>query len=537
MTGGRSQNLDSQAVWDYINTQLGKRVQQSTQEFTKEDIASVGFNLSQLAEAIGRVVSHPSKYQITQFRTTITDRGLLNLLETPDVSLGLELKEQYDRGTLDIFDKVLEYQKRNRVDVEDDPIMTNFMDDSEHFLPPKPLIEDEDLSSQIKANKALTNLTQVGRDYYESFISHYLTGRFSGFDVNKIDLYAINHRVASQWARLYEIPVDLTIAPYETFFAYVGALVTQLETCTTNLKYDIDNWITILLEPLLMQFDKDYQAKINAKDEIRSFFGDRIEFRNIYTSTNADPIYLVQIYVDEDFLVSTASATSLSSAEAKASSKALEDKKKLNKIKSAVALSVERKLASSHNSLSPQTTDHGYAYTPGLEGHFEGVNHPGFQPYSTIPHGMQMANPASGGSYPYSDQSRALVKSDFGHSFSQDAAGAYPQGLVNQDYQRQLQEESDAVILVPMVTDEATVDISSKEKLNHLLIANRFSTAEYKTAKLNNSDVQVTCSIENMPMTRAIFTNKKKAGQICAQYILNHWELFHNRLNDYKNAR
>lgn len=111
----------------------------------------------------------------------------------------------------------------------------------------------------------------------------------------------------------------------------------------------------------------------------------------------------------------------------------------------------------------------------------------------------------------------------------QDPMQAYPQTLINEEYQRKLQEESESVLEAPSVTDEASIDSSSKEKLNQLLTKRRIGPAEYKTAKLNNSDVQVTCYIENIPIAKAVSTNKKKAGQICAQYILNYPEYFLQR--------
>lgn len=167
---------------------------------------------------------------------------------------------------------------------------------------------------------------------------------------------------------MYEIPVNITIPPYEAFYAYIGALVSEIELVSRDLKYEIDNWITILLEPLLMQFDSNYLTKINAKDEINTFFGDTIEFGHIYTSSNIDPVYLVQIYAGNGILVSTASSNSLAMAEAKASSKALENEKRLQKLKTYIQLISEKKEVSSLDSLSPHTEENSYAYWSGDHG-------------------------------------------------------------------------------------------------------------------------------------------------------------------------
>lgn len=518
-------HMNDDQISSFIIDVSRRRIRDAEMESTADDIASIAFNAGQVSQSIKRIIANPSKQQIEQFKEATTDKRVLYLLESHDVSLGLELKNQYDLGKLDIFDEILNYQ-HNFVEVEDDLIMDNFIKNSEYFLPPIPDIEDQELKEDIEGNRGLVNYSDLGRSYYENFVNEYLMHRFGDRDIKKLAVYANNHKVASRWARLYELPLDLKVIPYETFFAYVGALISQFGFNSNDLEFEIKNWLTILLEPILMQFDDKIQLKINAKDEIRSLLGHgNIEFRHVFTSTHFEPIHLVQIYANENMLLATSSSDSLANSEARASTIALSNTKLIDRAQKSI-----KKANESRNkaSLSPHVPDpniqHRYPPQP---------TYPTYGSYHPTPArmaGPNMAGPnLAMGQSPYMDQSKAVVQAGHGAP-----AAAYPQGLVNQDYQRQLQQASDSVFECPLVTDEAAIDTSSKEKLNQLLIKSRINPAEYKTDKLNNSDVQVTCYLDNVPIAKALSTNKKKAGQICAQFILNHWNFFHDRFNKFK---
>lgn len=278
-------HMNDDQISSFIIDVSRRRIRDAEMESTADDIASIAFNAGQVSQSIKRIIANPSKQQIEQFKEATTDKRVLYLLESHDVSLGLELKNQYDLGKLDIFDEILNYQY-NFVEVEDDLVMDNFIKNSEYFLPPIPDIEDQELKEDIEGNRGLVNYSDLGRSYYENFVNEYLMHRFGDCDIKKLAVYANNHKVASRWARLYELPLDLKVIPYETFFAYVGALISQFGFHSNDLEFEIKNWLTILLEPILMQFDDKIQLKINAKDEIRSLLGHgNIEFRHVFTST------------------------------------------------------------------------------------------------------------------------------------------------------------------------------------------------------------------------------------------------------------
>lgn len=516
-TNTKRQMMNDSEISDFINEVATKRVKKVRESLTVDDIVSIGYNASQLIESISRIKEYPSKYHIDQFKETTKDKRILYQLQSPEVALALELKAEYDVGRLDVFDKVLDYQKSNGLNLKDDGIVTTFIENAQYFLPPLPKIEDEEVRAQLESNVALKNYSYMGRRYFESVVSRYLIQRFYDREIKEMAVYATNYKVASEWARLYELPSDKKVAPHEVFFAYIGALASQIPYSTKDLEDEIKNWVTIILEPILMQFDSSNPLMTNSKDELRSRLGD-LEFKNIYVSTNPDPIYLVQVYAGGEILIGTNSHTSLGEAEAKAATDALYNISLLNKAKEFIESSnVEKR---SNFSVSPYAGDK-TLYKNGIsQPHAVAHPHPSYGFPVPQPQPITPVNPNIHPPHPM-EQPNAIVQTNF-----PGIRADYPQSLINEDYQRQLQEESASVLEAPAVTDEASIDNSSKEKLNRFLGDRRISSAEYKTAKLNNSDVQVICYIENRAIAKAISTNKKKAGQIVAQYILNYPDYF-----------
>lgn len=491
-------------IADFISEVSKKRIKLVQESLTIDQIASIGFNSSQLYEAVSRIVEYPTKFQIDHFKESSTDKTVLYLLQSPEVLLGLELKNDYDLGKLDIFDKILKFREEDGLHLEEDKIIVNFMKDSEYFLPPMPEIEEEDLKSQIESNENISNLSCLGKGLFESIADSYLFQRFADREIKEISIYTINPKIVSRWAELYQLPIRSENSPDQEFFAYVGALCSQISFSENKLKADIKNWITIILEPILIQFDNANELKVNGKDEIRSILKDA-EFRNIYTSTHPEPVYIVQIYAGGGrILVGTSSSKSLAEAEAKASTNALYDTPVLEKARKLIE--EERR---STMSVSPYT------------GEISQYNNPNTVQSTYQPYQHQLNRPV----YPR-EQTKAVAQASY---MSQDPSNSYPQGLINEEYQRKLYEENESILEAPPVTDDSAIDISSKEKLNQLLMTKRIAPAEYKTAKLNSSNVQVICYIENIPIAKATSTNKKKAGQICAQYILNYPEYFLQR--------
>lgn len=530
-TNTKRRTMDDSEILDFINDVATKRVKKVRESLNVDDIVSIGYNASQLIECISRIKEYPSKYHIDQFKESTKDKRVLYQLQSPEVALALELKAEYDVGRLDVFDKVLDYQKANGLNIKDDDIVTNFIDNAQYFLPPLPKIEDEEVRDQLESNVALGNYSYMGRRYFESVVSRYLIQRFYDREIKEMAVYATNQKVASEWARLYELTADNKVAPYEVFFAYIGALASQIPYSTNDLESEIKTWVTIILEPILMQFDSSNPLMTNSKDELRSRLGE-IEFRNIYVSTNPDPIYLVQIYAGGQLLIGTNSDTSLGEAEAKAATDALYNVSLLKRAEDFIETSNLEKRSSL--SVSPYVGDKSLYKNGAPQPHpvvhpVAQVAHPhpsyGFPPPQPQP--VTPVNPNVHTTHRV-EQPNAIVQASF-PGVKTDVAASYPQSLINEDYQRQLQEESASVLEAPPVTDEASIDNSSKEKLNRFLCDRRIAPAEYKTAKLNNSDVQVICFIENRAIAKAISTNKKKAGQIVAQYILNYPEYFLQR--------
>lgn len=518
-------------ISNFITDVSRKRIRDFQMELSPNEVASIAYNASQVTETIKSMMKHPSKQQIERFKDITTDKRILQLLKSNDVSLGLELKTQYDLGRLDSLERILQYEKQNGLGLEHNPILKQFIKDSEFFLPPKPKIDDADLKNEIEANIGLTNYTQLGRSYFNNILNCYLIHRFPGRNVEELAKYANNHIVASRWARFYEMSTDIKVAPFESFFAYIGALASQIQLGLDNLESEIKNWVTILLEPILMQFDEKKKLKINAKDEIRSLLGnDNIEFRNVFTSTSSEPIFLVQIYAYDNVLLATSSSDSLADAEARASTIALLNTKSIDKIKR-----FNKKLNETEEkvSLSPQVRDpsptiqHRYLPQP--------QSYTGYGSFRHSPTPISAPNIAVGHS-PHLSQSKAVVQTAYGGPLSdhQTPRGSTPQNFLDQDYHRLFQPSNGPVFECPLIGEDVAIDTSSKEKLNQLLIKSRINPAEYKTDKLNNSDVQVTCYVDSVPIAKAVSSNKKRAGQICAYCILSRWHFFLDRLNKFK---
>jgi len=552
-------------ITNFINEVSTKRLKTVQESFNTDDIISIGYNASQLTQCIIKIMDYPTKYQIDQFKDVSTDKRLLSLLQSPEVSLGLELKSEYDSGKLDCFDKIIEYQMSNGLTIEDDTYITNFMEQAKFFLPDLPEITHETYRRYVLSNEHISNLVWLGKTYYENFVSDLVMHRFADLDLKEIVTFATNHKVINYWSRLYELPVDDKIPPYEVFYAYIGAL--SLLVPRVKYEWKIREWLSILLEPILIQFESTSTSHVNAKDELRSKLLNHVEFKNIFTSTHPEPIYIVQIIAGGEILLGSSSAPSLAEAEAKASGCAL-----YNKLLFDSAIEFVKNLANNNNeqknggasyiSESPYINTDTPLYSGATNGDINaGMNsqpsysnayHTGGQPSVHHPITPEVMHPSIGGagggpgvslghvgtgiSGPlYSESaepSKSVVQTNYNSHLKRDAAAQYPNGLINEHYQRQLQELTDQILEAPRVDDEASIDSSSKEKLNQLLIKKRIAPAEYKTAKLNNSDVQVTCFIENFPIAKATSTNKKKAGQICAQYILNYPEYFLQRFSN-----
>lgn len=519
----QKRSLTDVDIADFINQVSKKRLKQVQESLTTDQIASIGFSASQLYEAVSRIVEYPTKFQIDDFKQSTSDNRLLYLLQSPEVHLALEWKYQYDLGRLDIFDKILKFDKNEGLDLKDDDIVLKFINNAQYFLPSIPQIEDEELKQNFHdgGDLKLNNLSSYGKSYFKTIVDSYLIQRFSDREIRDMSVYTTNPKIATKWAQLYQLPLNDDIPPADMFFAYIGALASEIPYNTDrDLKSEIKNWMTIILEPILMCFDNANELKVNGKDEIRSRLGN-VEFRNIYKSTHPEPIYIVQIYAGGEILVGTSSSKSLAEAEAKASTAALYDAPLLDKVER-ILDDIKRESMSVSPYIEPQ------AYNNGVAGAPVGIAPQPVHPHPIYPDYQQQQpqQQQQPNGYPM-EPTNAVVQPNY--MTPQDPMQAYPQTLINEEYQRKLQEESESVLEAPSVTDEASIDSSSKEKLNQLLTKRRIGPAEYKTAKLNNSDVQVTCYIENIPIAKAVSTNKKKAGQICAQYILNYPEYFLQR--------
>ncbi|CCH41814.1 Ribonuclease 3 [Wickerhamomyces ciferrii] len=569
--------LSDSDINDFIDNVTTKK-QRTNGLLTVDDVASIGVNASQLADAISRIIEFPTRDEIIRLKNTNIEKRILYLLQSPEVALGLELKDNYDQGKLDVFERILHYNWKEGLDTINDSKMIKFFQECEYYLPDLPPIEDEELKTQVESNEGLDNLSHLGEQVYESIISTYLYQRFPRENIKEISRYTSNYKVLSRWGRLYDLLRDERTPPREVFLAYIGAIVSKFPTDENAIR-DIEKVIYVLVEPILMQFEPEVTIKGQASSELSNQIYD-LEIVNAYETTHASPLYVVQIYVAGTILIGTGVGRSPIEAENLAATRALLNPKHLEKAKkfaeehakkAAFSPEIEHSTFSAQPQPQPQPQagytqpqpQAGYtqpqpqsqyngqssyqaSYQAPYQGSYQAPPPPQPQPqqqcnqqysynnnqYSygqnfPTPQPSAASNPAAlPVSHTYQDDpyNSALVH----QPQAQSASSVYPQEFINQEYQAQLQREQDDVIQVPDVTDESTVEMSAKARLNEHLNKSRLPVAEYKTDKLNNSDVQVTCSIGAIPIVKATFANKKKAGQICAQYILDHWGMIYD---------
>ncbi|CCH46519.1 hypothetical protein BN7_6112 [Wickerhamomyces ciferrii] len=552
-------------IYKYIIQVMKAREMEIQERYTDEYINSIGFDTSLLVSAVNIISDAPTSNQLKEIIQETNDQKLLYQLQNPDVELGIHLRDQSENADFDLFEKILNYKKKEGIDLKDHDKIVNFLKESEYWLPPIIEIDDDDLLKQIQSNTDLETLAYMGESFYNKIVNEYLIQRFDDRNLKLLSYHTNNKKIFKEWALNYNLIVDGSYSADQVFLAYLGGLVSLIPFNDKNYELNLKTWITILIEPLLSQFESSDPLKFNAIEDLKLILNGDLKFELLFKSNHHHPQYLVCIKAgDHPLAGSTRSASAKFDAETKASSAVL-----YNPVLKQLAIDLsEQAKRSKEHSPSPFTTNpgsnsHSHSHSnshsnpspaqahqsqfptttqpiPGQTSHPHTPIAGGFartqpqpQPQQTIPQPhapqplpsqQQQFSAVNGGGGPIINQVQKAS-----NPYPENPTAVFPQAVINEEYQR-LQLEAEANILeAPIVEDELKIDTSSKEKLNQMLIKKRIGTAEYKTAKLNNSDVQVTCYIENHPIAKATSTNKKRAGHIVAQYIMNYHEFFLDR--------
>jgi dsRNA-specific ribonuclease len=503
-----------------------QQVKSNQKIFSNDDILSISYVMSEFVDAVQKIKDYPSAFQVELFREVCHDKKLHSALRDPYVALALELKKAYDMGNLPWFDKVLEFEKRNKLELEDDPVMASYWEISQSFLPGLLEIYDIELKEAVETNDLNSSLIQLGRTRYEDIVNELLCMRFSDRDsMTDMTIHLHNSKLAAHWANSYDLVQDSKLHASEVFYGYIGALSL---TCIVPLQREaMITWISILIEPILMNYESALMVSSDAKTKlIEELPG--VEFRLVHIASDTpDPVFIIQAWCGYGALmVGISSASTVIDAENRAAGVALYKKSNIERAHRVIEDFGEfyytRYLTLSRPSVSTFSRD----------SQTFGNTSPGVTALQT-PYEQQQKMNVSVIRQQQPIQMLHGAQQQLSVSFMNSTLNALatqppPEMFNNNDYQRQIEDLKDIALADPMADE--IIDKSSKEKFNHVLLDRRYTPAEYKTSKLTNTDVQVMCYVDNIPLARAISTNKKKAGQICAQFILNYLDYFMQKL-------
>jgi dsRNA-specific ribonuclease len=520
----KKNKLSDDDIDSFIFKVQTQQVKSNQKIFSNNDILSISYVMSEFVDAVKKIKDYPSAFQVDLFREVCHDGKLRSALRDPYVALALELKKAYDMGNLPLFDKVVEFEKRNKLELEDDPVMASYWEISQSFLPALIEIYDIELKEAVETNDLKPSLIQLGRTRYEDIVNELLCMRFSDRDsMTDMSIHLYSSKLAAHWANSYDLVQDAKLHASEVFYGYIGAL--SLTCMVPPQREAMITWISILIEPILMNYENPLMVSSDAKTKlIEELPG--VEFRLVHiASDNPDPVFIVQAWCGYgSLMIGISSASTLIDAENRAAGVALYKKSNIERAHRVIEdfgkfyctrdLTLSRPPVFNTDSqpfgnTSPSVTALQTPYEQQQEMKVSVLRQQ--LPIQALQEAQQQL------SVPFMNS-----------TLNATATQPPPEIFNNSDYQRQIEDLKDIALADPIADD--IIDKSSKEKFNHVLLDRRYTPAEYKTSKLTNTDVQVMCYVENIPLARAISTNKKKAGQICAQFILNYLDYFMQKL-------
>lgn len=492
--------LSDGEIAEFILKVQGAQVQANQNTFTADDILSISYVMSEFIDAVKKIKECPSQCNVELFKQACTDTALLTSLKDPYVSLALELKKAYDLGNVPWFDRVLRFEERFAFPLADGPTLISFLDVSHGVLPDLPDIEDPELRNALDTNEWPSSLVQLGKARYESMVSELVIMRFAEREsVGDILLHLTNFKLASHWGQAYHLVIEGSkLHACDVFYGYVGALA--LVSIAPRQREAFMTWISILIEPIVLRLEDTSTVSETAKSTLFEELPG-VEYRLVHT-TNAivDPRYIVQVWAGNGLvMVGQSSAATLPDAERKAAGVALYKRSNIDRTRRILAQFEEQA-----PEIPQQRQQQPLSQAP-LD--------PFDQPNPTAPPGQpqQMAPQTAATDAAFIAQPMALATQP-------------PEMLSNSNYQRGL-GDLERIPRAPELSDE-NIGSHSKQKLNNVLSDKRFHPAEYTIAKATPTNVQVVCCVENVPLVRAISTSKKRAGQMCAQFILSYLDYF-----------
>ncbi|ONH68550.1 hypothetical protein BON22_1391 [Cyberlindnera fabianii] len=530
----RNTSLSDAQIGKLLTDARYQQTQQARNILTRDGVLSMTFIMDQFLEAADKILQFPSQFTVDAFKESLDDPAsansaigaetdaeisrkeenkklLLTALNDSYLTLALQLKLGIDLGDYPLFTTLKEFRDSHTIKFEREPVMARFKEQHKYYLPLIPEVHDEELRSRaFNDTEPSPDLCAVGRSKFMTIVHDILNSRFpqQGTTIKKATLYISSKYVAATWARLYELvdpEVDeefITVGADELFYTYIGAV--ELSNPTRADKKALRSAIAVLIEPIVGHFSGEEVASDDAMDHLWHAVPS-VTYECIYTSTHenkSERLVMVFAYgADGEVLISSGVGTNLLEAEKKAAATALYKKSHLDRCINAIE------------------------YIMGGYCEYENSNQHGQEPGGVQSYEIQIqsgtppvAPPSVYHRASHSPQPHTLAGASMAPSISTTASSS----LMSQSYQRQ-RAEDDSMLEEAAPMADAEIDKTSKQKLNDLLLELRMPAAEYKTSKLSNADVQVVCLINNVPKVRAVSTNKKKAGHMCAQHILNNY--------------
>lgn len=525
--------LSDEDINNFIVKVQTAQVKSCQEMLTSDDLLSISYVMSEFIDAVGKIKDYPSQHHVKLFKAACHDKNLITALTDPYVSLALELKKAYDLGELPCCENVLKFEQRHKFDLRDESLMNKFWEVSLDFMPDLIELTDVEFSQALDKGEFTPALIQKGMAAYDDIVSTFIDMRFPDREsTSDIMLQLTSARLAKHWALSYGIVRDdCKIPAADVFYGYIGALA--LVSVVPPQRERLTTWVSILIEPIVMSLEGTLTVSETAKLDLAKELT-AIEYRLVHTAEIDEPVFIVQAWAGNGALmVGMASASTVSQAESNAACVALYKKSRFDRLRETIQqFSTYYGTFTSTTVAEPQATVLGTAASQPESWE---------QPFQQSSFGNRAAESFAG------PPRQAIVQATRGQPkipqhappmpqmVDQQPAAAVPNheiaistvALTN-EFQQQIDSYPDIDLADPVL--DADIDNSSKEKLNRFLIDNRYEPAEYKTFKATNSGVQVTCIVENIALVRAISTNKKKAGQTCAQFILNYLDYFLQKL-------
>ncbi|CCH43688.1 hypothetical protein BN7_3242 [Wickerhamomyces ciferrii] len=540
-------------IEDYLEDIRHKKEEELfLKKYTKSNI----FDTSLLIAAMNIIKRAPSSNHVREILSGLPEnlnKKLSYQVQDPYFSKGINEKDHSNNNGSSLADDEDIYANGNDlITSKDNEIIDKFTKQSQYWtLTPLPEIHDT-----IWGNQDIDNHIYIGYTYYKGFIAQYILQRFPGEDIELLSHHLSNRLIFKQWGLNYQMPLIKPYTKDQIFLAYLGGLVSEVSFYIDSNEQRIQDWLCILLEPLVSQFesynetiDDDYHFGIIQDCLVRG-----LEFEILFETVDEHetPKYLVRVKVDEHVILgSTRSAESSLKAQSKAGSSVLNNPKLKQlaldlKLKSKVDSSGSQKETSVKEG-SPDDMDIDDTKSPGvpqIRAHENTIGDHQNQNVNNdhntkIPHFQSNQR-----TYTHTETLNQQLKTTSNKILQQQPNEQPNQPNADQlDYQpvevgeleRLKKEEQEQVY--QFIPNDEKIDNTAKSVLNEHLKQLKIDKATYKHAVLrSNTDknypikVIVTCYIEGIPIARTTGPNSKITGQIVAKFILDYEDYFLDRL-------